>query len=85
VEKLAKLRAAGIASPYLSLPNIMSGVELYPEMIGSPVTDIAGAALRLLAGDLSALHSSLAEVRNSLNWDDAGQVISDEVAQVIGE
>ncbi|MGV3724533.1 MAG: hypothetical protein ACO1SX_26865 [Actinomycetota bacterium] len=85
VEKLAKLRAAGIASPYLSLPNIIAGRELYPEIIDRPTAEITEAALRLLSGDLASLQASLAEVRGSLNWDDAGQVIADEVAQVIGE
>lgn len=85
VEKLAKLRAAGIASPYLSLPNIMAGKELYPETIGRPAAEIAESALRLLARDLAPLQAALAEVRASLNWDDAGQVIADEMAQLMGE
>lgn len=85
VDKLAKLRAAGIGSPYLSLPNIIAGEELYPEVIDRPASEVVDAALRLLDRDLSPLHNALLEVRASLNWDDAGQVIADEVAQLIGK
>jgi len=84
VEKLARLRAAGIGSPYLSLPNIIAGKELYPEVIDRPTADVTEAALRLLAGDLEPLRAELQSVRASLSWEDAGQVIADEVAQILG-
>ena len=83
VDKLAKLRAAGIASPYIALPNIIAGEELYPEVIDAPAERVTGAALGLLEQDLGPRRAALARVRDSLNWRDAGQVIAEEVAEIL--
>lgn len=80
VEKITKLRQAGIASPYVSLPNIIAGKELYPEVIDGPIGAIVQAALPMLGGDLRALQDALAAVSASLNWEDAGAVVAEEIA-----
>ena len=84
VEKLTKLRADGIASPYVALPNIIAGEELYPEILDTPAETITAAALRLLDGDVTAMRAALDRVTASLSWDDPGQVVAEEAARVIG-
>ncbi len=83
VSKLTELRARGIASPYVALPNILAGRELYPEIIDAPADRIAEAALAELAGDPAARHAALDEITRTLPWDDAGQVIAEELAGAI--
>jgi lipid-A-disaccharide synthase len=83
VPKLAKLRAAGTASPYISLPNIITGEELYPELLGVPDAVIAETALRELGGDLAAKRERLDAVTRMLSWEDAGRVVAEEVARVV--
>jgi len=83
-EKIAKLRAAGIASPYVALPNIISGEELYPEVLDTPSGPVAEAALRELAGDLAAKREALDRVTASLSWEDAGAVVADSVGEALG-
>lgn len=80
VSKLTELRAKGIASPYLVLPNIIAGMELYPEVIDAPASAIAARALEELSGDLAARHRSLAGIPETLPWNDAGEAIADEIA-----
>lgn len=84
VEKITKLRQAGIASPYVALPNIIAGKALYPEVIDAPTEDVVQAALPMLSGDLRALSAELASVSASLNWEDAGQIVAEEVAARAG-
>lgn len=80
VEKITRLREAGIASPYVALPNIIAGRALYPEVIDAPADQIVRAALPLLQGDLRALAGELEAVSDSLNWEDAGQVVAEQIA-----
>lgn len=80
VSKLTELRARGIASPYLVLPNIIAGTELYPEVIDAPAGTVAERALAELDGDLTARHRSLAQIPETLPWNDAGEVVADEIA-----
>jgi lipid-A-disaccharide synthase len=84
VEKLTKLRADGIASPYVALPNIIAGEELYPEVLDAPAQQITAAALRLLGGNLGAIRTALDRVTASLSWEDPGQVVAEEAARVSG-
>lgn len=84
VDNLARLRAAGIASPYVALPNILSGEELYPELLDTPPEPIAEAALRELAADPAEKRAALDRVSASLSWEDAGDVVAGCVAEVIG-
>jgi lipid-A-disaccharide synthase len=84
VAKLAKLRAAGIASPFVALPNIIAGRELYPELLDVPAGAIASAALRELDADPAAKRESLDAVKGSLNWEDAGEVVAREAAALLG-
>lgn len=83
VQRLARLRAAGIASPWVSLPNIIAGRELYPELLDEPADRIAAAARRALSGDPTAARAALDAVTASLSWDDAGQVVAEEVARAL--
>jgi lipid-A-disaccharide synthase len=83
VPGLARLRAAGIASPYISLPNIIAGEELYPEMLDSPPADIASAALTGLAGDLASKRQALDRVSGTLSWDDPGHAVAEEVRNAL--
>lgn len=83
VPRLARLRAIGIASPYIALPNIIAGTELYPEIIDAPAEPIATAALRELAGDLSAKRDALDIVAATLSWEDAGTVIAEEAQRLL--
>jgi lipid-A-disaccharide synthase len=85
VPKLAKMRAAGIASPYVALPNIISGKELYPELLNSTGAQVAEAALRLLSGDPAAQSEALTGVPDKLNWEDAGFVVAEETFRAIEE
>jgi len=83
VEPLARLRQAGIASPYISLPNILSGEELYPEQIDVPTADVAEAALKALSGDLGARRAALDRVAELLPWNNPGAVIAEEVERLL--
>jgi lipid-A-disaccharide synthase len=83
VPKLARLREAGIASPFVSLPNIIAGEELYPEFLDTPAAPVAEAALRELAGDLQTKRAALDRVAETLSWEDAGAVIAEEVGRLI--
>ncbi|MFN3648693.1 MAG: hypothetical protein ACK47B_03850 [Armatimonadota bacterium] len=76
VPGLARLRAEGIASPYISLPNILTGEELYPECLGVPADAVAEAALGVLAQDPLALRERLDAVNRILAWEDAGEVVA---------
>jgi len=80
VEKITKLRQEGIASPYVALPNIIAGTDLYPEVIDGPVEAIVQAVLPMLSGDLRALQDALDAVSASMNWQDAGEVVAEEIA-----
>jgi lipid-A-disaccharide synthase len=83
VPGLARLRAAGIASPYLALPNIISGRELYAEHLNGTPLAIADAALVLLEQEPAALRPPLDAVAAQLNWNDAGEAVADQVAGVL--
>lgn len=85
VKPLARLRAAGIASPYISLPNILAGKELYPELIDVPAERIAAAALEQLGGDLNAQRAALDAVTASLYWEDAGETVAGLVEDVLAK
>jgi lipid-A-disaccharide synthase len=84
VPRLARLRAAGIASPYIALPNIIAGKELYPEVIALPAEAVAEAALRELAGNLLEKRAALDEVAHALSWEDAGRVVAEEGQRLLG-
>jgi lipid-A-disaccharide synthase len=83
VPKLARLRAEGIAAPYISMPNILAGEELYPELLDVPADAVARAALGELAGDLEGKRAKLDGVAAGMSWEDAGAVIADEVERLI--
>lgn len=83
VSKLAELRARGIASPYIALPNIISGRPLYPEFLGVTAPEIAEGALRELAGNVESRLRELQIVTETLSWDDAGRVVGEEVELAI--
>lgn len=83
VAKLRRLRAAGVASPYVALPNIIAGTEIYRECLDSSALEIAAAALRELAMDPAARRADLDAIRNSVNWDDAGQAVAQELARIL--
>ena len=85
VDALARLRAQGIASPYVSLPNIMAGEELYPEQLDTPAEAVAEATLRELSGDLRAKREKLDRVTEMLAWEDAGQVVAREAERLLGQ
>jgi lipid-A-disaccharide synthase len=82
-EKLGRLREAGIASPYIGMPNILAGRELYPELLDSTAPDIAEAALQALKASPEVSASSLAGVKDALAWDDPGIVVAEEVARAL--
>ena len=83
VPGLARLREAGIASPYISLPNIISGRPLYPEFLGEPAPVIAAAALEGLSQDPRTARSDLDQVAKSLHWNDAGEAVAAAVLDAI--
>lgn len=83
VKKLQALRSAGIASPYVALPNILSGRLLYPEYVDGTVEAITAGALQALARDPEAVQQDLMGVSRSLGWEDAGEVVAEEVARVL--
>jgi lipid-A-disaccharide synthase len=83
VPKLARMRAAGIASPYVALPNILAGKELYPELLDTTPDRVAKAALEILDGDLEARSEAVQAVRKELAWEDAGTTVAEEVAVAI--
>jgi lipid-A-disaccharide synthase len=86
VDKLAKLRAAGIASPYVALPNIISGEELYPECLDATAEEITAVARRELdAGPdhAAARRAAFDRVTAVLDWDDAGTVLAEECARLL--
>ncbi len=83
VPGLAKLREAGIASPYIALPNIISGQALYPELIGEPSPVIAAAALAELRRDPREVRSQLDAVAEALYWNDAGEAVAGAVREAI--
>jgi lipid-A-disaccharide synthase len=82
-EKLGRLRGAGIASPYIGMPNILAGRELYPELLDSNAADISTAALKALESDPQASAAALADVKDALAWDDPGAVVAEEVARAL--
>lgn len=83
VPKLAKLRAAGIASPYIALPNIITGEELYPERIDVPAEIVAETALRELDVDPLVQRERLDAVTRMLSWEDAGETVAAELARIL--
>lgn len=85
VPRLAQLRAAGIASPYVALPNIIAGAELYPEILDAPADPVAEVALKELAGDLAKKRVALDVVRNTLAWEDAGKVVAEEARHLLSK
>lgn len=88
--RLARLRAAGIASPYVALPNILAGEEVYPELLGAPAERIAETAIRALteqaarrpvvaargAAALPEAERALRRVAERLFWTDAGEAVA---------
>lgn len=84
VPRLARLRAAGIASPYVALPNIIAGEELYPEQLGAPPEAVAAAALSVLALPAAAVRARLDAVTATLCWEDAGAVVAAEARRLLG-
>jgi lipid-A-disaccharide synthase len=82
IEKLARLRKEGIASPYVALPNIISGRELYPELLDAPCEPIADRALECLARDPLQAREALDAVGASLSWDDPGEVIGGAIEEI---
>jgi lipid-A-disaccharide synthase len=85
VPRLARLRAAGIASPFIALPNIIAGEALYPEVLGTPARAVADAALTELSGDQAARREALDGVVRTLHWEDAGTVVAEQTARLLGE
>lgn len=83
VRPLARLREAGIASPYISLPNIIAGEELYPEQIDTSAEEIAAAAHRGLSADPRRVRGALDAVTAALAWEDAGTVVAEEAARLL--
>lgn len=85
VPALARLRAAGIASPYIALPNILAGEELYPEIIDAPPEAVAAAAIAAMDADPTgaASRAALDRLTDTLSWDDAGAAVAGEVARLI--
>jgi len=83
VDKLARLRAAGVASPYVALPNIIAGEELYPERLDAAAGAIADSALTELAADPLQKRLSLDRVRDTLSWRDAGAVVAEQVERLL--
>jgi lipid-A-disaccharide synthase len=83
VPGLTRLRAEGIASPFFSLPNILAEEELYPEVLDVPAEAVSEAALRELAGDLREKAAALAQVTETLSWEDAGIVVAEETARLV--
>ena len=82
VDKLARLRKEGIASPYVALPNIISDRELYPELLDAPSDRIAGRALEYLAQDAGEAREALEAVGASLSWEDPGEVIGGAIQEI---
>lgn len=83
VKKLEELRASGIASPYIALPNILSGRPLYPEYVDGTVDAMTEGTLAGLSADPAAVQRDLMAVRESLGWEDAGEVVAEEVARIL--
>ncbi|HEU4753708.1 MAG TPA: hypothetical protein VFU47_11420, partial [Armatimonadota bacterium] len=83
VPALARLRAAGIASPYIALPNILAGEELYPELLDTPAGPVAEAAARKLQEEPTALRARLDRVKDLLSWEEPGAVIAEEMARAL--
>jgi lipid-A-disaccharide synthase len=83
VPGLARLREAGIASPYISLPNIISGRPLYPEFLDRPASAIAAAALEGLRADPQEVRAQLDQMSEALYWNDAGEAVAAAVREAI--
>ncbi len=83
IKPLTALRAAGVASPYIALPNIITGEELYPEEVDQPAEAIARDALRLLDEGLEALHHRVLRLNEILPWNDAGTAVGAEVRRIL--
>jgi lipid A disaccharide synthetase len=83
VQALARLRATGTASPYIALPNIIAGRELYPERIDAPAETVADSALRELEADPADRRDALDAVAAALSWDDAGAAVAEEVERLV--
>ncbi len=76
---LTRLRAAGIASPFIGMPNIISGEELYPELLQAEAGGIADAALEVMSKSLCSRRSSLAEITQTLAWNPAGPAVAEAI------
>lgn len=83
VRRLAELRRAGIISPFIALPNIVAGREIYPEVIDASPGDLRRVALETASGDLDRRRGLLQELTASLYWDDPGEVIVEEVSRIL--
>lgn len=83
VKKLTALRQAGIASPYIAMPNIIAGREIYPEVIGQPRGTVARRALELLDSGIEERREELATLTEALPWDDPGQAVAEEVVRTL--
>lgn len=81
VRRLRELRAQGIASPFVALPNIVDGAEVYPERLGVPAASIAEAALELLGRDPGALADDLRRVRDRLAWEPPGPALASAIRE----
>ncbi|MBM3457640.1 MAG: hypothetical protein FJX77_03785, partial [Armatimonadetes bacterium] len=85
VPKLRELRSQGIASPYITLPNILAGRDVYPEALGLPAEAVTELAERQLARDPRVLRQELDTIRDLLAWNDAGAAVAGAVAAALGE
>jgi lipid-A-disaccharide synthase len=83
VPALAELRAKGIASRWVALPNIIAGEELYPECLDAPAESIAAAALRELDRPATQARAALDRVRDQLSWAEPGPVVAELVARAM--
>lgn len=83
VKKLTALRQAGVASPYIAMPNIIAGREIYPEVIGQPRGMVARRALELLDSGVEERRDELSGLTEALPWDDPGEAVAEEVVRII--
>jgi len=77
--RMRRLCVAGITAPYIAMPNILAGEALYPEALDSRSAELALLAHERLDMDLEEHSRRVAAVAGHLCWDDAGQVVAEEV------
>jgi lipid-A-disaccharide synthase len=81
--RMRRLCVAGITAPYVAMPNILAGDALYPEALDARPGELALLARERLSMDLAEHSRRVLEVADHLCWDDAGEVVAEELSAAL--